>query len=229
MPELTSQDRESYQKLYNAAKALLGILLPKQELPEQEIQIGESFTLQDLTQEFTNNLPNSKNLSSFEELQAKVELTGGYLTMYQLFTRAIASIDDTSKKANINKHHQELLMQYNQLRVSLEAVDDDFLDNVATPCSDPLFLRFLKEKKVRTWTQQLMNDRVPALTDSEVQKLIDAWGTAVTKFVEDARKDANDSDPVKPGQSTTIAHFFCIHDQLEGLYSELSTSVALNS
>jgi pterin-4a-carbinolamine dehydratase len=204
-------------------------LLPKQELPEQEIQIGESFTLQDLTQEFTNNLPNSKNLSSFEELQAKVELTGGYLTMYQLFTRAIASIDDTSKKANINKHHQELLMQYNQLRVSLEAVDDDFLDNVATPCSDPLFLRFLTDFTVKTWTNQILSDQAPVLTDSQVQQLIDAWGTAVTKFVEDARKDANVSDPVKPGQSTTIAHFFCIHDQLEGLYSELSTSVALNS
>ena len=229
MPELTLQDRESYQQLHDAAKKLQSLPLS----PELLKTNPNLSTFTELTSTFFTQLLQPAKIASFGQLQSQVELTGGYLTMYRLFTKAI---NDLSEKADINKHHQELLMQYNQLKlsldnqlkVSMEAVDDDFLDNVTTPCSDLLFLRFLKDKKVRTWTQQLINDQAPALTDSEVEKLINAWGTAVTKFVEDARKNT-DSGQVEPGQSTTITHFFCIHDQLEGLYSELSTSVALNS
>lgn len=221
MPELTLRDRESYQKLYDAAFDLQNLLLP--------LALPNLATLKQLTSTFYTNLLNPENLVSFGQLQSQIELTGGYLKMYGLFTKDIDNIPDLSQKNDINKHHQELLRQYNLLKVSLEAIDDDFLDHVTTPCSDPLFLSFLNDKEVRDWTQQLMSDQAPALTDSQVQTLINAWGTAVTKFVEDARQDANDSDPVKPGQSRTIAHFFCIHDQLEGLYSELSTAVAMNS
>ncbi|MCY7277234.1 MAG: hypothetical protein LH702_26765, partial [Phormidesmis sp. CAN_BIN44] len=192
--------------------------------------------LKKLTQKFLDDLPNTElkteALSSFELLKSKVELTGGYLAMYQLFATAIESIkgtDASQTKAAINKASQELLIQYNQLKVSLEAEDDDFLDGVTTPHSDPLFLGLLADPKVKNWTQQILSDRSPILTDDEVQKLIDAWGIAVTGFVEDARKNSSSTDPVKPGEAQTIAHFFCIHDQLEGLYSELSTSVALSS
>jgi hypothetical protein len=234
MPELTAQDRESYQKLRGAA-----IKLKEAILNGVEPQIGASPTLtelttlkkltalKELTEAFSAQLPEPEKLSSFEQLQSQVELTGGYLTMYQLFAAAIKT-DDTALAA-INEASQRLLMQYTQLKLSLEAVDEDFLDDVTTTCSDPLFIGLLTDFTVKTWTNQILSDQAPVLTDSQVQELINAWGTAVTAFVEDARKDANDSDPVKPGQSTTIAHFFCIHDQLEGLYSELSTSVALNS
>ncbi len=218
MPELTSQDRESYQKLYDAAQKLRDLL---KDVP----------TLKELTSTFFKNLLEPGKLFSFEQLQSQVELTGGYLTMYQLFAAAIEAIENPAK-TNINKASQRLLMQYTQLKLSLEAVDEDFLDDVTTTCSDPLFIGLLTDRTdstVKTWTNQILSDQAPVLTDSQVQQLIDAWGTAVTKFVEDARKEANASDPVKPGQSKTIAHFFCIHEQLEGLYSELSTSVALNS
>ncbi len=227
MPELTLQDRESYKKLYNAATTLRDTIPDKDKGPK----INSSFTLEELTEAFVEKLTLTKPeaLSSFEQLQAQVELTGGYLTMYQLLA---VEISNNSAKDNINQAFQELQRHYNQLKMSLEAKasqevdDDDFLDNVTTPCSDPLFLGFLENEEVRDWTQQLMSDQAPALTNSEVQKLIDAWGKAVTKFVEDARKDGNQVDP---GRTETIAHFFCIHDQLEGLYSELSTAVALNS
>lgn len=218
MPELTLRDRESYQQLHDAASNLKDLLNSNSDLP----------TLKELTNTFSVNLLQPAEITSFGQLQSQIELTGGYLTMYRLFTEDLNSIPDFYQKADINKYHRELLMQYNQLKVSLDAVDDDFLDNVTTLCSNPLFLRFLEDDKVRTWTQQLMDDQAPALTDSEVQRLIDAWGIAVTKFVEDARKNT-DGGQVEPGQSKTIAHFFCIHDQLEGLYSELSTAVAVNS
>jgi hypothetical protein len=240
MPELTSQDRESYQKLYDAADSLKSLLC---EIPNEEPKINNSFTLKELTNAFFGKLVKPEILASFEQLQAQVELTGGYLTMYQLFAEAIENIKDISKKdaikdasykllIAIKDASYKLLMYYNQLKVSLEAIDDDFLDNVTIPCFDPLFLGLLKDEKdkeIRTWTQQLMSDQAPALTDSQVQDLINAWGTAVTKFVEDARKQDKTGDQVEPGNTKTIAHFFCIHDQLEGLYSELSTAVALNS
>ena len=215
MPELTAQDIESYQKLYDAGQKLRDLL----NVP----------TLKELTSTFFSNLPKPEKLSSFEQLQSQVELTGGYLTMYQLFATAIEAIP---AKAAINEASQKLLIQYTQLKVSLEAVDEDFLDDVTTTCSDPLFIGLLTDTTdftVKTWTNQILSDQAPALTDSEVEKLINAWGTAVTKFVEDARKKDEGGSRVNPGQSTTIAHFFCIHEQLEGLYSELSTSVALNS
>jgi hypothetical protein len=201
-------------------------LLEKIPAVDKEPNIDGFFTLQELTKAFFDQLPRPEKLSSFEQLQSQVELTGGYLAMYQLFAKVISK---SSVKDGINQASQELRTQYNQLKVSLEAVDDDFLDNVTIPSSDPLFLRLLTDKtdtKIKEWTQQLISDQAPALTDSEVEKLINVWGTAVTKFVEDARKEGN---LVDPGKTETIAHFFCIHEQLEGLYSELSTSVALNS
>jgi hypothetical protein len=232
MPELTPQDRESYVKLCNAAEGLLNVILGN----APDLKIGDSFTLRELTQAFSRNLlqanllePNllePKDLSNFEELQSRVELTGGYLTMYQLFADAIAT---SNAKDNINQASQKLQIQYNQLKVSLAAIDDDFLDDLIPPCSDPLFLGLLTDvgtSKVKSWTQQLLSDRTPVLTDSQVQELINAWGRAVTTFVKDT---ADNADKVKPGEPKTIAHFFCIHDQLEGLYSELSTAVALNS
>ncbi|PZV10627.1 MAG: hypothetical protein DCF22_16210 [Leptolyngbya sp.] len=222
MPELTPQDRESYQKLYDAAKTLF------EKIPNA----SGSNTLKELTSAFFSKLPESKDLSSFEQLQSQVELTGGYLTMYQLFAAAIESIKGNAAnetKAAINEASQKLSIQYNQLKVSLEAVDNDFLEDLTTPSSDPLFLGLLADSRdpnVKNWTQQILSDRSPVLTDNQVQNLTDAWGIAVTAFIEDARKQG---EKVAPGESKTIAHFFCIHDQLDGLYSELSTAVALNS
>jgi len=227
MPELTQQDRESYQKLYSAAEDLSCEKIP----PENGPQIGIGFTLKELTSAFFGKLLEPKDLSSFDELQSQIELTGGYLTMYQLFAEQI-DLAHSDQKDDINKASQKLSNQYNQLKASLEAIDDDFLDDLTTPCSDPLFLGLLTDSgtsKVKSWTQQLLSDRSPVLTDDQVQNLVDAWGTAVRAFVEDARKHSGTSDPVKPGRTETIAHFFCIHDQLEGLYSELSTAVVLNS
>lgn len=243
MPDLTPQDRESYQKLYSAATDLDGKISKAKVVAtdlatKQRSEAGLSF-LKGLTGKFVKALLNPQDLSNFDQLQAQVELTGsyliltGYLTMDQLIAEiyklVAEAIDQSDQKDDINKASQELLMQYNQLKVLLEAIDDDFLDGVTTPHSDPLFLGLLadsKESKVKSWTQQILSDRSPVLTDNQVQNLTDAWGAAVTAFIEDARKQG---DKVAPGESKTIAHFFCIHDQLDGLYSELSTSVALNS
>lgn len=231
MPELTSQDIESYQKLYSAAirlkDAISGANVVQKAPPKTEDDTKAEAKanidlpiLKSLTTTFVTSLPTT--LANFEQLQSGVELTGGYLTVYQLFATAI---DRSDTKNSINQASQELRSQYKQLKVSLAAIDDDFLDDLTTPCSDPLFLGLLIDPQVKNWTDQLLNDQAPVLTDTQVQTLIDAWGTAVTEFVEDARTQGG----VTPGDSETIAHLFCLHDQLEELYSELSTAVALNS
>jgi hypothetical protein len=215
MPELTSQDRESYQKLYMAATKLNSEIAKK--------TTADFTILKSLTTQFLKSLLKPEDLSSFEQLQSRVELTGGYLVMYQLFVDALEQNSTTTD--GIDQESQELRKQYNQLKLSLAEVDDDFLDGLSTPCSDPLFLSLLTDKSVKKWTDQILSDRLPALTDSEVQTLTKAWGTAVAKFVEDARTQG----AVVPGKAETIAQFFCIHSQLEDLYSTLSKAVASNS
>jgi len=238
MPELTQQDKDSYRKLYSAAEGLSKLYsaakgLSCEEPPTENVpQIGIGFTLKELTSAFFGKLLKPDDLSSFNELQLQIELTGGYLTMYKFFPEPI-DLADRDQKDYINKASQELLIQYTQLKKSLKAEEDDFLNGVTTPHSDPFFLELLTDSgtsKVKSWTQQLLSDRYrsPVLTDDQVQNLVDAWGIAVTAFFEDARKQRS-LVGVKPGEAQTIAHFFCIHDQLEGLYSELSTSVALSS
>ncbi|XHX78699.1 MAG: hypothetical protein RBJ76_01855 [Stenomitos frigidus ULC029] len=235
MPGLTSQDIESYQKLYGAATRLRDEISSAKVMEKAPPKTDDDIRaeakakvdlpiLKSLTIAFVSSLPGT--LASFEQLQSGLELTGGYLTMYQLFTTAI---DRSDHKDSINPESQELRIQYNQLKVSLAAIDDDFLDDLIPPCSDPLFLGLLTDvgtSKVKSWTQQLLSDQAPALSDSQVQELIDAWGRAVTAFVKDT---ADNVDKVEPGEPKTIAQFFCIHNQLEGLYSELSTAAALNS
>jgi hypothetical protein len=236
MPELTPQDRESYQRLRAAAETLdsqlcgADIKIAGQKLSQAEEKAQSSLpTLRNLTKEFFTSLLPTENLSSFAKLQAQIEIVGGYLALYKIFTE---TINKTTNKADINTAYQKLLTEYNPLRASLEAADDDFVDELIPPSSDPLFLGFLEdntEQKVKTWTQQLMSDQAPALNGGKVQKLVDAWGLAVTKFLEDAQKENTAEDQAVPGESNTIAHFLSIHDQLDGLYSQLSTAVALNN
>lgn len=231
MPELTPQDRESYKHLYDAATGLNNLL--NHDLLKD---VSTLSALKELTNKFSSELPQPRDLDSFGQLQSKVELTGSYLTMYQLFTDVIEGINiESSKrelntlKTKINEATQKLLLQFNQLKVFLEAVDDDFLEDLTIRYSDPLFLSLLPAGNVKKWTTQLIADQAPALEDDDVQVLINAWRKAVTEFVDDARRKNEENGQLTPGRTETIAHFFYIHEQLEGLYSELSTATALNS
>jgi hypothetical protein len=218
MAKLTPQDRENYQKLYNAADNL-SKLIP-----------DSNNSLKELTSVFVNNLSETKALSSFDQLLSQVELTGSYLTIYQLFADTIKNNDAINKASlDLRTSYNQIKVSLNQTKASLEAVDDDFLDDLTTPCHDSLFLEFLPDTKVKTWTKKLLNDQALALENEQVENLINAWGNAVTTFVEDARKKNEAKSRLDPTRTETIAHFFCIHNQLEELYSELFTVVALNS
>jgi hypothetical protein len=218
MAELTSQDKESYLKLYGAATELDNKV---KSVTSPDLTLA---TLKSLTATFSTSLLKPASLTSFGQLQAQVELTGGYLTMYKLFAKVIETLTDSVKK-EINQYRHELQIQYNQLKVSLAAIDDDSLDNLISPCSDPLFLGFLKGD-VKNWTNEILSNRALALSDSQVQELINAWGNVVSSFVEDAQVTTTD-DKVIIGDSKTIESFFCIHNSLETLYGRLGTNVSL--
>ncbi|MBU7587369.1 MAG: hypothetical protein KAF91_31825 [Nostoc sp. TH1S01] len=250
MPDLTPQDKESYEKLYNAAKDLKDLFEKISSINKEEsmkLKIGDSFTLEELTKAFFDNLlpTQEQKFSRFEELQAQIELTGAYLTMYQLFAEVISN---SSIQEKINQAIQELRTQYNQLKESLAKVGNNFAENVSLeeigdkssenvslevvgnnfseqekiPDSDALFLKLLGNQDIKDQTKQLLSDRrLPK--DCNVQNLIDAWGEAVKAFVEDPVKASTNKAKIKvtPGETETIANFFRIHDQLERLYSKL--------
>jgi hypothetical protein len=233
MPELTPQDRESYQKLRTAIEQLNTSIT---SISDNKVLT----TLKGLTLELWDQVKSSGKPKNFEELQGLSEVVGGYLAIYKIFAKQVNSLKSGNPPAPsvdiisaISSAHQELLAEYTKLSGFIKAADDDFIDEIVSLRSDPLFLGFLEdikdEPKIKIWTQQLMSDQAPALGDGKVQKLVDAWGTAVTKFLEDAQKGNAAEDQAVPGESNTIAHFLAIHDQLDGLYSQLSTTVALNN
>ncbi len=113
------------------------------------------------------------------------------------------------------------------LKRSLQVVEDekvDLTDEIEELQTDSLFFGLLKKQDPRfqEWTQKLIDDRDPNLNENEIKQLTDAWGTAVQKFVEDARKEGESCDKVTPGKPETFASFFRIHNELEKLYSELA-------
>ena len=219
MAGLPSQDKESYSKLYGVATDLDNKI---KSVPSPDLTLT---TLKSLTTTFLTSLLKPASLNSFGQLQAQVELAGGYLTMYQLFAKVIETLTDASVKKDINQYRHELQIQCNQLKVSLAAINDDSLDNLISPCSDPLFLGFLKGD-VKNWTNEILSNRALALPDSQVQELINAWGNVVSSFVEDAQV-TNTDDKVNIGDPKTIESFFCIHNSLETLYGRLGTNVSL--
>jgi hypothetical protein len=215
------QATKSYSELYGAATEL------NNKIKSVTVTSPDSTltTLKSLTAMFSTSLLKPESLPSFGQLQAQVDLTDCYLGIYKLFAKGIETITDASVKKDINQYSHELRIQYNQLKVSLAAIDDDSLDNLISPCSDPLFLGFLKGD-VKNWTNEILSNRTPALSDSQVQELINAWGNVVSSFVENAQ-DTNTDDKVNIGDSKTIESFFCIHERLETLYGRLGTNVSL--
>lgn len=132
----------------------------------------------------------------------------------------------------VNNKRNNLLEQIRQLQSSLEVavstekVEDKNHNLTDNPCTNQ-FLNYLETKPAEYgWTRDLLEGQQDLpLTDAEIKKLTVSWGCAIDNFVADARKDTATDDPLKFGLSATFAGFLYIHDQLETLYSRLTTNV----
>jgi hypothetical protein len=196
MAELIPEDRENYENLKTA--------FAKLNYPGDKIQA----ITQSVNTELKKNLDNDTI-----ELRKRVDLVDGYLKIHAVLL--------PDKSADV----QEVLNLNNQLNRSLKVVEGETLDltnEIESVYSDSLFLEFLEDEQLKKMTEALLSDRDPNLHEQDINKLIQAWGKAVQKFVDDARKKGGKDDRVTPGKPETFAHFFGIQNELETLYSRLA-------
>lgn len=217
MAELTQQDRENYTKLRDAVATLQkAIRTLGDQLPQHKLLKGLVETL--LAEAQFSSSPNT-----IEELESRLDRVDGYLASQRLLLDA-SSLNEAQQNA-IAQSTQTLLNQSALIKASLQDIEDSdlsTLDDLNPPCVDALFMTFLPAKE-KGWTEKLLDGRLPALKDEEIQLLIDAWGTAVYKVAEDARQEGEKDGKLFPGKLDTIFRFFCIHEELEALYDRLST------
>jgi hypothetical protein len=201
MAELTPQDRENYEKLQKAFQKLNdGIVFTS---PIKNITDSVNKVLNPVLKSLINDTG---------ELRKKVDLVDGYLTIQALLIPNDSAV--VQEIANLNE----------ALKRSLKVVEDetiDLTDEIESFCSDSLFFKSL-DAPFKQLTEALLNDRSPDLNETNINPLIQAWGKAVQKFVDDARKKGEQNGKVTPGEPETFASFFCIHNQLETLYSRLA-------
>jgi hypothetical protein len=214
MADLTPQDRESYGKLRNAVRALNEKI--------EKIPAATADLLKQLIAALLTQLP--ENLETLAELEEQLAKVDGYLLMQNLLLETLKLSGDRA----IAQASQNVSNQSKQIKASLQDIEDadlSKLDDLNPPCADALFLGFITGE-AKTWTEKLLDGYPPNLSSIQIKQLTDAWGTAVRAFVEDARKKKEPQGQVKPGKPDTIMHFFCIHEELEALYDNLSKLVA---
>jgi hypothetical protein len=211
MAELTLEDRENYELLKSAFAGL--------NYPDTRLNL----ITQSVNAELNKNLENDTT-----KLRERIDLVDGYLKIHALIL--------PNKSADV----QGIVNLIHELNRSLKVVEDETLeltDEVESFCDDSLFLEFFDKlpspdytpaviKQLKNWTEALLSDRVPNLNETQINQLIQAWGKIIEKFVEDARTTGD----VEPGEPETFAHFFCIHSELENLYTKLGdTEIVQNS
>lgn len=94
------------------------------------------------------------------------------------------------------------------------------------PCTNQFLSRINSKPQELSRTQKLFRNQSLELSESDLRSLTDAWGEAVSTFVEDAQ-DTDQNDSLQLGNPETIAQYLCIHNRLETLYVRLGTNVSL--
>lgn len=166
----------------------------------------------------------TKKLLGEDQIQV-VELLEGYKRLSQ---RTIALLLEKSQSGSA-----KLKELADKAEASLATLYD-LLDQVESynPAIDfdecqQLFLNSLpieKYPKAYAFTQELFRDHYLPL-DLKLDNLLDAWGTGISSFINNAQQTDKTSDTVKFGEPETIVDFLCMHDCLETLYSRLVTNV----
>lgn len=218
MAELTLEDRENYEKLKTAFAKL-----------PYKFKEGNIKTILNQIITRLNSTPQNT-----DELKEAVTLVDGYLKIVSILDIKPYLIDQTDKNVeDVKNLHQEVLNFNNRLITSIKVVEEttlDLTDEIESFCSDSLFLEFLRKLSTPDLvklTEALLSERIPNLDDTQINQLIQAWGKVVHKFVEDARKKGEGNGRVTPGQSETFASFFCIHSELETLYTRLADTATV--
>lgn len=206
MAELTQEDRDNHGKLKEA--------FGKLNDNDDRIKPIALLVKNALVPELSNDTG---------ELRKRVDIVDGYLKIRALLSPG--KVGDIQAIKTLNEG----------LNRSLKVVEGEKLElteDIESFSSDPLFLTFLdglQSSDLKKWTEALLRDRDPNLTEEQVSLLIQAWGKAVQKFVEDARKKGEPGTQIDPGAPETFASFFSIHNELTRLYSRLADTETVQS
>lgn len=210
MNVLTSQDQENYGKLRTAAT----------EWKNAVNKLDNSYNvIKALVSKLVDELL-PKPLNSSEELENRYKLVESYLSVEQDLEAGVP-LPLAEQKA-IAPLQQAFLTQLAHCKAAYSHSKCPPIDDFTTPCRDELFFGFITDSEAEKWTQTLLDRKIPCLNRHQIQQLIGAWECAIQTFVEDAQKKSELGGKVSPGKPETLAHFFCIRDELETLYDRLS-------
>jgi hypothetical protein len=227
MAKLTPEDKENYRKLAVAFAELKVVDM-------SGTAVAENSELDSILSEIRSKI-NIFNIGqvpeSTEDISSNIDVLSIYLGVIFTLGNDIVFVDPpvTTQNQNTNENFkQQFSDAIENLKRSLKVVEDeeiDLTDEVENFQPDNLFLSFV-DTAYQGYTQILINDRDPNLQESDINELTQAWGTAVDKFVRDARnsEEPGEQDTLQPGNLTTFASFFRIHKELEILYSRLADS-----
>lgn len=212
MAELTEQDKKNYGKLQEA--------FAKLDFPPTNTDEGKAL------ETFRKTIKIDEQPKDVEELREKIER----LERYRAFSNDLGKpLKFQGNPEEAGKFQQQFLDSLEELKRSIEVIEDEILDlteGIEKFQPDSLFLEFIPKTDLsqKQLTEDLINDLDPRLNEDQIGQLTKAWGKAVQKFIDDARKQNELDGQVTPGKPETFAHFFRIHKELEVLYSRLADS-----
>jgi hypothetical protein len=214
MAELTDQDKQNHEDLKDASTVLHN---QKNNLqPELEMLISAVHN---------NIILPLQNLAELEERLTHVD---AYLLMQDFLQK--------NPSDSIIQATQKLRDQSTLIKASLQSFEDadlSKLDDFTPACRDDQFFKLIsdtpkiKGKTAKKITLDLLDGLSPNLSSADITELTDRWGIAVSGIVKDAQNSEGETNKqLDPGTPTTIARFFCIHEELEDLYDKVSNLVA---
>jgi hypothetical protein len=175
------------------------------------------------------------------ELRQKIDALDIYLKILDLLDVELFRVltptppVDPKKEEEKEKIKRVFFNSFDYLKNSLKVVENEDL-NLTGEIEDKqlsrVILEFVNdttEEKNKSLTKSLLDGSQPDLTETQIKQLITSWGSAVSMFVKDASNGDDVNGKFKPADlldpantQKTLAAFFCIHNELEILYTNLA-------
>lgn len=172
--------------------------------------------------------PNQLAVDALSGLVIELE---GYRRLSQRYFSDLRKLSETDRltQTAADNARKALFRKVEEVQRWLEQQNRPIKPSDFDTCTEQFLARLDPASRERTLTEQLFSNRRLDLNDAELNRLISAWGEAVSSFIRDAQDTDDDrnsrQDRLDFGESDTIANFLCIHDRLETLYGRLATNV----
>jgi hypothetical protein len=195
------------------------------EDPLDQDRMDALITLDNCTAHGLEDIKGTNNEKD-KDLVAAIALIEGYKTLSE--RTVLVLIELSGQGSSDLKTLAEAAAQVRQkLFVFLRKQEQDKIPSGFDNCQS-LFLEFL-DKRTSEYqaTEDLFRDN--QIQVSNIDKLIEAWGKGISKFIADAQQTLNiGTEKIEFGDPMAIAKFLCMHECVETLYARLVTNVSGN-